>query len=101
MAGESGIFTPADVAFVQSGGVVHCLHSCFQSCSPRGVNASFGDVLAAIGSTYCTNSHVPLNLEFPIMLCWCAAGCGAILVGESIVKHGDPEVAVKTLLELH
>lgn len=30
-----------------------------------------------------------------------AAGCGAILVGESIVKQGDPEVAVKTLLELH
>ncbi|PRW39057.1 indole-3-glycerol phosphate synthase [Chlorella sorokiniana] len=47
MAGESGIFTPADVAFVQS------------------------------------------------------AGCGAILVGESIVKQGDPEAAVKTLLELH
>ncbi|EFN54105.1 hypothetical protein CHLNCDRAFT_25164 [Chlorella variabilis] len=45
MAGESGIFTPDDVAFVQS------------------------------------------------------AGCGAILVGESIVKQGDPEAAVRTLLE--
>ncbi|PSC67663.1 indole-3-glycerol phosphate chloroplastic-like [Micractinium conductrix] len=47
MAGESAIFTPDDVAFVQ------------------------------------------------------AAGCSAILVGESIVKQGDPEAAVKTLLELH
>lgn len=47
VAGESGIFTPADVAFVQS------------------------------------------------------AGCGAILVGESIVKQGDPEAAVKALLELN
>lgn len=46
MAGESGIFTPEDVAFVQ------------------------------------------------------AAGCGAILVGESIVKQGDPESAVKQLLSL-
>ncbi|KAI3431529.1 hypothetical protein D9Q98_004579 [Chlorella vulgaris] len=46
MAGESGIFTPADVAVVQS------------------------------------------------------AGCGAILVGESLVKQGDPEAAVKALLEL-
>ncbi|KAG7670467.1 putative Indole-3-glycerol phosphate synthase, chloroplastic [Nannochloris sp. 'desiccata'] len=46
MAGESGIFTPADVARVQ------------------------------------------------------AAGCGAILVGESLVKQGDPEAGVKALLEL-
>ncbi|GFR43852.1 hypothetical protein Agub_g4978, partial [Astrephomene gubernaculifera] len=43
MVGESGIFTPADVAFVQG------------------------------------------------------AGCGAILVGESIVKQGDPEAGVKAL----
>lgn len=46
MAGESGIFTPADVARVQ------------------------------------------------------AAGCGAILVGESLVKQGDPEAGVKALLEI-
>lgn len=46
MAGESGIFTPADVAVVQE------------------------------------------------------AGCGAILVGESLVKQGDPEAGVKALLEL-
>lgn len=46
MAGESGIFTPADVAQVQ------------------------------------------------------AAGCGAILVGESLVKQGDPAAGVKQLLEL-
>jgi indole-3-glycerol phosphate synthase len=46
MIGESGIFTPADVAFVA------------------------------------------------------AAGCGGILVGESIVKQGDPEAGVKELLEL-
>ena len=46
MAGESGIFTPADVARVQT------------------------------------------------------AGCGAILVGESLVKQGDPESGVKALLEL-
>lgn len=26
------------------------------------------------------------------------AGCGAILVGESIVKQGDPEAGVKALL---
>jgi hypothetical protein len=44
IAGESGIFTPEDVAFVQS------------------------------------------------------TGCGAILVGESLVKTGDPAAAVKTLL---
>ncbi|KAG2498511.1 hypothetical protein HYH03_003762 [Edaphochlamys debaryana] len=44
MVGESGIFTPDDVAFVQK------------------------------------------------------AGCGAILVGESIVKQGDPEAGVKALL---
>ncbi|GIL70530.1 hypothetical protein Vretimale_3661 [Volvox reticuliferus] len=44
MVGESGIFTPEDVAFVQQ------------------------------------------------------AGCGAILVGESIVKQGDPETGVKALL---
>ncbi|CAL8472095.1 g11637 [Coccomyxa elongata] len=46
MAGESGIFTPEHVAFVQS------------------------------------------------------TGCGAILVGESLVKEGDPEAAVKRLLSL-
>jgi indole-3-glycerol phosphate synthase len=46
MAGESGIFTPADVARVQ------------------------------------------------------AAGCGAILVGESLVKQGDPAQGVRELLEL-
>ena len=46
MAGESGIFTPEHVAFVQS------------------------------------------------------TGCGAILVGESLVKEGDPEAAVKKLLSL-
>ncbi len=46
MAGESGIFTPEDVAFVQQ------------------------------------------------------TGCGAILVGESLVKEGDPEQAVKRLLSL-
>lgn len=46
MAGESGIFTPEHVAFVQS------------------------------------------------------TGCGAILVGESLVKEGDPETAVKKLLSL-
>ena len=46
MAGESGIFTPADVGVVA------------------------------------------------------AAGCGAILVGESLVKQGDPEAGVKALLEL-
>lgn len=46
MAGESGIFTPADVDFVQT------------------------------------------------------AGCGAILVGESLVKTGDPTAAVKQLLSL-
>lgn len=46
MAGESGIFTPADVALVQG------------------------------------------------------AGCGAILVGESLVKQGDPAAGVKALLEL-
>ena len=46
MAGESGIFTPADVDFVL------------------------------------------------------AAGCGAILVGESLVKTGDPTAAVKQLLSL-
>jgi indole-3-glycerol phosphate synthase len=46
MAGESGIFTPEHVAFVQS------------------------------------------------------TGCGAILVGESLVKEGDPEAAVKKLLGL-
>lgn len=44
MAGESGIFTPADVAYVQG------------------------------------------------------AGCGAILVGESIVREGNPETAVRQLL---
>ena len=44
IAGESGIFTPEDVAFVQS------------------------------------------------------TGCGAILVGESLVKTGNPAAAVKTLL---
>ncbi|DBA69174.1 hypothetical protein WJX79_008044 [Trebouxia sp. C0005] len=44
IAGESGIFTPEDVAFVQS------------------------------------------------------TGCGAVLVGESLVKTGDPAAAVKTLL---
>ena len=44
MAGESGIFTPADVEFVQK------------------------------------------------------AGCNAILVGESLVKTGDPTAAVKQLL---
>ncbi len=44
IAGESGIFTPEDVAFVQS------------------------------------------------------TGCGAILVGESLVKTGDPATAVKTIL---
>ena len=47
IAGESGIFTPEDVAFVQS------------------------------------------------------TGCGAILVGESLVKTGDPAAAVKTLLSQH
>ena len=46
MAGESGIFTPEHVAFVQS------------------------------------------------------TGCGAILVGESLVKEGNPEAAVKKLLSL-
>ena len=46
MAGESGIFTPEHVAFVEQ------------------------------------------------------AGCGAILVGESLVKEGDPEQAVKRLLSL-
>ncbi len=46
MAGESGIFTPADVSTVQE------------------------------------------------------AGCGAILVGESLVKTGDPAAAVKQLLAL-
>ena len=46
MAGESGIFTPDDVAFVQ------------------------------------------------------LAGCGAILVGESLVKQGDPASGVKQLLSL-
>ena len=46
MAGESGIFTPEHVAFVQQ------------------------------------------------------TGCGAILVGESLVKEGDPELAVKKLLSL-
>lgn len=46
MAGESGIFTPADVERVQT------------------------------------------------------AGCGAILVGESLVKQGDPTAGVKALLEL-
>jgi indole-3-glycerol phosphate synthase len=46
MAGESGIFTPEDVARVQ------------------------------------------------------AAGCGAILVGESLVKQGDPAAGVKALLQL-
>lgn len=30
-----------------------------------------------------------------------AAGCGAILVGESLVKQGDPEAGVKELLELN
>lgn len=44
IAGESGIFTPEDVAFVQS------------------------------------------------------TGCGAILVGESLVKTGDPAEAVRALL---
>ncbi len=44
VAGESGIFTPEDVAFVQS------------------------------------------------------TGCGAILVGESLVKEGDPTSAVQKLL---
>ena len=28
------------------------------------------------------------------------AGCDAILVGESIVKQGDPEAGVKALLDL-
>jgi indole-3-glycerol phosphate synthase len=46
MVGESGIFTPEDVAFVQ------------------------------------------------------AAGVGAILVGESLVKQGDPATGVKQLLSL-
>ena len=46
MAGESGIFTPADVAVVAG------------------------------------------------------AGCGAILVGESLVKQGDPAAGVRALLEL-
>ena len=46
VVGESGIFTPPDVAFVQ------------------------------------------------------AAGVGAILVGESLVKQGDPAAGVKALLEL-
>lgn len=46
MAGESGIFTPEHVAFVEQ------------------------------------------------------TGCGAILVGESLVKEGDPEQAVKRLLSL-
>jgi indole-3-glycerol phosphate synthase len=46
MVGESGIFVPADVAFVQQ------------------------------------------------------AGVGAILVGESLVKQGDPCAGVKALLEL-
>lgn len=46
IAGESGIFTPDDVAFVQS------------------------------------------------------TGCGAILVGESLVKTGHPAAAVKALLQL-
>lgn len=46
MVGESGIFTPSDVAFVQG------------------------------------------------------AGVGAILVGESLVKQGDPAAGVRQLLEL-
>lgn len=46
VVGESGIFVPADVAFVQ------------------------------------------------------AAGCSAILVGESLVKQGDPAAGIKTLLSL-
>ncbi len=37
---------------------------------------------------------------------WCCpslalqAGCGAILVGEAIVKQGDPEAGVKQLLSI-
>ena len=46
MVGESGIFTPDDVAYVQ------------------------------------------------------AAGCGAILVGESLVKQGDPATGIRQLLSL-
>jgi indole-3-glycerol phosphate synthase len=48
-------------------------------------------------STTIASSHT--TLLAPVLL-WLAAGCGAILVGESLVKQGDPEAAVKALLEL-
>ena len=91
MAGESGIFTPADVAFVQSGAHGWVAGLVVDNCSvERSLALSAG------------HPTVPnhLLLDSAMLLCG-AAGCGAILVGESIVKQGDPEAAVKTLLELH
>ena len=44
-------------------------------------------------------------LKIKLLATWCGpccaqAGVGAILVGESLVKQGDPAAGVKTLLSL-
>ena len=46
-------------------------------------------------------THLPSRFLPPLVLFVLllqAAGCDAILVGESIVREGDPETAVKQLL---
>ena len=75
MVGESGIFVPDDVAYVQSVST-HTMAVTF--------NQSF------------------FYLWRPDQLCdvIAQAGVGAILVGESLVKQGDPAAGIKTLLSL-
>lgn len=126
MVGESGIFTPEDVAFVQEvglqpgsraaagkgrgrGGGEGCLAGTRVTIqlSPRVCTQSVDVWPAGAWGSPCTPCWrpwavwhtVPEHTPLPSPLC-AQAGCKAILVGEAIVKQGDPEAGVKKLLSL-
>ena len=81
------------------------LHNCLLLSFPRGCQCQLGGALLDMLDILCAAcKKLTVCLSRLMSRCPCAlavaAGCGAILVGESIVKQGDPEAAVKALLEL-
>ena len=75
MVGESGIFVPEDVAYVQEVSRI-CIHD------------------ASLYEGILVEPQLADGKPF------LQAGVGAILVGESLVKQGDPAAGIKQLLQL-
>ncbi|CAI5935046.1 unnamed protein product [Closterium sp. NIES-64] len=99
VVGESGLFTPHDVAFVQKAGCNAVSAPCNAVSAPcNAVSAPCNAVSAPCNavSAPCNAVSAPCNaVSAPCNAV--SAPCNAVLVGESLVRTSDPTAAIAAL----